>query len=122
MAGSNIQSNHESYKYNIQSDQLNSMDSNYTNGLQTIITGANMDQPISMGYNSIHSYLHSQTSLQPPGQDSFPSDTGLSNHNGIYIGVNESLNTENYGYIENNENAVNYSTMNHNLTNYSPPS
>ncbi|CAG8473446.1 2224_t:CDS:1 [Paraglomus brasilianum] len=114
MAGLNIQSNHESYPYNIQSDQLNSMDSNYTNGFplkQTIITDfgyANMDQPISMGYNGIHSYQHNQTPLQPPGQDSFPSDIGPLDHNGIYMGVNKSVNTENYGYIRNNENVVKY--------------
>src|SRR5581483_5094297 len=86
MAG---QSNHESYTYNIQSDQLHSMDSNCTNDLpsnQTI-----MDQPIIMDYNGIHSY---HTSPQPPGQDSFPSDIGLFDNNGVYIGgVNESLNT-----------------------------
>src|SRR6185312_7795196 len=128
MAGFNIQSNHESYPYNIQSDQLNSMDSNYTNGFplnQTIITDlgyANMDQPISMGYNGIHSYQHNQTPLQPPGQDSFSSDIGLFDYNGIYIGVNESLNTENYGYIRNNENVANYSTINYDLANYNPPS
>ncbi|CAG8520339.1 9420_t:CDS:2 [Paraglomus brasilianum] len=110
MAG---QSNHESYTYNIQSDQLHSMDSNCTNDLpsnQTI-----MDQPIIMDYNGIHSY---HTSPQPPGQDSFPSDIGLFDNNGVYIGgVNESLNTENYGYVGNNENVVNCSTMN-----YNPPS
>ena len=40
-------------------------------------------------------------------------------HNNIYMGVNESLNAENYEYIGNNENEANYSTMNYN---YNPHS
>ncbi|CAG8571820.1 7977_t:CDS:2 [Paraglomus occultum] len=124
MADLNIQSNHGNYTDNIQSDQLNSInssDDHHTNGCplnQTIPTDfdyTNMEQPITINSNGVYSYHHSQ---MPPQ----PSDMGFLSHDSIYMGMNESLNTENYGCVGNGENGANYSTMNYNSSNYNPHS
>ncbi|CAG8611447.1 5183_t:CDS:1 [Paraglomus brasilianum] len=120
------QSIHGSYTYSTPSDQVHSMDSNYTNtdGLplnQLVMNSdcADMDQPICMGSNGIYSYPLCQVYSQPPSQVIIPSNTGPFDNNNVYTGVNTQLNSAHYGYVD--ENRVNYSTMNGDLTSYNPP-
>ena len=82
-----------------------------------------------MDSNNVYSYLpcqasHSRPFCQAPSlptsQAFFPSDTSPLDNNGIDRGRNEPLNTRPYGYVENNGNRINYSTMNYGLTNDNP--
>jgi len=79
-----------------------------------------------MDSNNVYSYLpcqasHSRPFCQAPSlptsQAFFPSDTSPLDNNGIDTGRNEQLNIRPYGYVENNGNRINYSTMNYGLTN-----
>ena len=128
MAGVNDQSNQENYAYSIPFNHMRSMDPNHDQMRSMPLDYVNyancplLDPTIN---NATYFYPLGQASFQPPSQEPFSSVTGLFDHNGIFIGVNEPLlNTTHYGYTENNENRVSGSiiAMNDNLINDNPPS